>query len=187
MKLILGSQSVGRKRILESMGYTFEVMNPDIDEKSIRCDDPAKLTLALAHAKADALIARIGEPAKLITSDQVVWCNGKIFEKPANREEAFHFFEMYACHPAETVTSVVVANLETGWRASGTDVAKIFLKPVPKEIIQKYIDTGDPFMSAGGFDIDHPLIAPYVDRIEGEYESIIGLPKKLTQDLLRLA
>ncbi len=186
MKIILGSQSVGRKKILENMGYVFDVINPNIDEKTIRHDDPVQLTCALAHAKADALIPRIKESAKLITSDQVVWCNGKILEKPESVAEAYSFFELYANYPAETVTSVVVVNLETGWRASGTDIAKIFLKIIPKEIIKAYIDTGDPFTHAGGFDIDHPMLVPYIDRIEGEYESVIGLPKKLTQNLLRI-
>ena len=72
MKIILGSQSKGRRHVLESMGYEFGVMSSNIDEKAIRFNDPQKLTIALAHAKADALLPRIQEPALLITSDQVV-------------------------------------------------------------------------------------------------------------------
>lgn len=53
MKIILGSQSRSRRKVLEKLGYEFEVMPADIDEKAIRFDDPTKLTLVLARAKAD--------------------------------------------------------------------------------------------------------------------------------------
>jgi len=55
MKIILGSASARRKDILQQMGYEFEVMSANIDEKAIRFDDPKKLTLAIVNAKADAL------------------------------------------------------------------------------------------------------------------------------------
>ncbi len=72
---------------MESMGYDFEVMASDIDEKKIRFDDPKKMTLALAVAKAENLLAKIKEPAILITTDLVVICSNKIREKPENAEQ----------------------------------------------------------------------------------------------------
>jgi septum formation protein len=72
MHIILGSQSHGRRELLSAMGYAFAVMPAHIDERTIRAEDPGALTLALAHAKADALLPHIHEPALLITSDQVV-------------------------------------------------------------------------------------------------------------------
>ncbi|NQS90060.1 Maf family protein, partial [Patescibacteria group bacterium] len=88
MKIILGSQSKGRKKMLEEMGVEFEIMPADIDEKAIRLKDPKELVLVIARAKADALKPRISEPAILITSDQVVVWQGKIREKPENGKEA---------------------------------------------------------------------------------------------------
>jgi septum formation protein len=72
MHIILGSQSQGRRELLSAMGYAFAVMPANIDARVIRSEDPGVLTLALAHAKADALLPQIHEPALLITSDQVV-------------------------------------------------------------------------------------------------------------------
>jgi len=188
MRIILGSQSVGRKRILEKMGYEFEVLPSYIDEKQIRFDDPVKLTLALATAKAEALLPKIknDEGVILITSDQVVVCNGKILEKPADEKEAREYMDMYARYPAETVTSVVVINTLSGKRAEGTDIAKVWIDPMPQEIIDAYIATKDPFLHAGGFDQDYPIIASFVNRIEGESESVTGMPKKLTDELIKL-
>src|SRR3989344_5547078 len=95
MKIILGSQSKGRRKMLEEMGYEFEVRSANIDEKAIRIDDPKELTLALARAKAEALRAQFLEDAILITSDQVVVWNGEIREKPQDKKKAEDFLEGY--------------------------------------------------------------------------------------------
>lgn len=191
-KIILGSESNGRKRVLKKMGYEFEVMPAHINEKLIPArrqagvfDDPVQLTLALANAKADALILKIKEPAILITADQVVVCNGKILEKPLKAKEAEEFLKMYATYPAETVTSVVVVNIATGKRVEGTDKATIWFNPIPPHIIKHYIEGKDPFYHAGGFDHQHPLLVEYVKEIKGEAESITGLPWTLTENLIK--
>ena len=187
MKIILGSQSVVRKKILEKMGYEFEVMSADIDEKSIRFDDPVKLTMVLANAKADALVPRLDKDVILITSDQVVVCSEMILEKPVDREEAKYFISLHLGHYSETVTSVVVTNTSTGKRFAGTDIARIYFGNIPESVADEYIATGDPFLHAGGFDHEHPLIRPFVRKIEGEPESISGLPVRLTEELIKLA
>lgn len=184
MKIILGSQSEGRRKILESMGYTFEIMPADINEKAIRFEDPIKLTLAISNAKAGALLEKIKEPALLITSDQVVVCNGVIREKPVSADESKDFLESYGQYPAETVTSVVVVNTATGERVYGTDIAEIWFNPIPKEVIEAYIETGDPFLHSGGFDREHLILLSYVKKIQGEPDSVTGLPKSLTCYLL---
>ena len=96
LPIILGSSSIWRKQVLTNLGYKFTTMSPDIDEKAIRYNwryyftvltlfrdpDPTKLTLMIANAKADALLSKVTEPSILITSDQVIVCNGVIREKP---------------------------------------------------------------------------------------------------------
>ena len=93
MKIILGSQSEGRQEVLAEMGYEFEVMPSHIDEKAIRHDNPKELVLALANAKADALLPRIAEPALLITADQVVAWKDEIREKPRDEKEERYFLK----------------------------------------------------------------------------------------------
>lgn len=184
MKIILGSQSLGRQRILDRMGYRFEVMPSNIDEKSIRHDDPKVLTMTLAHAKADVLLPRIMEPSILITSDQVVSWNGTIREKPIHIDEARAFLKSYTEYPAETITAVVTVNTETRKRFEGLDVAKVWFREIPENIIDQVIADGFVFRQAGGFSIEHPLLKNYVAQVEGEIESVIGLPKDLTERLI---
>lgn len=184
MKTILGSASKSRRRILEEKKVVFEVMSADIDERAIRDSDPQKLVLKLAHAKADALIPRITEEALLITSDQVVVCNDDILEKPLDADEERAMLRMYARYPAETVTSVVIANTQTGERAEGVDRAKVWFRPFPDEFIEQMVAYPRVYELGGGFSIGDPLFLPYVERIEGERESVIGLPWAMTQKML---
>ena len=188
MKLILGSASPRRKQILTEMGFTFDVIKPDINEKVIRDPDPRKLVLALACAKADAIIAKINEPAIVITSDQVVSFHGKILEKPETLEEARQMLKAYRDNINSTVTSVVVTNTKTGQRFSGVDVADVqfgnFSDDTIEEIVQnKEVNVLD---RAGGYAANHPLFQSRI-KILGEYESVVGLPKALTLKLLSQA
>ena len=193
MRIILGSQSKGRKRVLEKIlkpyGLDFHIIPADIDEKSIGIRSGIRvkhLVKKLAHAKATSIWKKLDKDARglLVTSDQVVVCAGVVYEKPETAEEVFQFWKTYRTYPAETVTSVVVTQISSGFRLVGVDKAKIWFEPVPNEVIQAYIDTGDPFTQAGGFDHEHPVVSPYVKKIEGEPESITGLPMKLTKRLL---
>lgn len=187
MKIILGSESKGRKKILKKMGYDFDIMPANIDEKAIRSDDLEKLTLMLARAKAKALLPKIKEPALLITSDQVGVCNGCITEKPEDEAQAKQYLNSYKNHSAKTVTAVVVTNTATGKQVEGVDIAEVDFIPMPQNVINKYIEIGDTFSQSGAFSVDHPMLKKYVKKIRGEEESVIGLPVKLTKRLLKKA
>ncbi len=136
MKIILGSQSNSRRIVMERAGFVFETCSADIDEKAIRDADPHKLTLALAHAKAEALAPKIVEPALLITSDQVVAWKGTIIEKPETSEDVRTFFSRFEQHLVEIVTAVVVTNTATNRCVDGVDVARIWFRPVPQQILE---------------------------------------------------
>lgn len=184
MKIILGSKSERRKLVLEKMGYEFEVMSPDIDEKAIRIENPKELTLAIAKAKAEALKEKITEPAILITADLVVVCNGKIREKPVNEKEARDFLASYEFFPAETVGAIVVTNTANGKQASALDFGKILLNSFSEKDIDEIIKDGNVFNLAGGFTIIGDLWEKHVKKIEGTRDSMLGLSKELTKKLI---
>lgn len=185
MRIILGSASKWRKLMLEKMSYQFEVMAADIDEKAIRCDDPFLLPQKIAEAKADVLMKKIEEPAILITADKVVLCNGELREKPADPEEAKRFLHSYNKYPAECINGIVVTNTGNGKRAVGVERGKIFFKPMPDDLIEKMSRHPDFLNAAGGFISEYEIMAPYVNKREGESGSEWGLPAELTKKLLR--
>ncbi len=184
MKIILGSSSKWRRQIFAEMGYDFEVATADIDEKAIRLTDPRKLTLAIAEAKNVALRSRLSEPCILITADQVVVCNGQILEKPVDGDEARKFLHLYASYPAETYSAIVVTNTDNGKTTEDVDVAKIYFKPLPEEVIDQMIEVGDIMQASGAFFHDDPLLQPYIAKYKGTLDSIGGLPKDLTKKLI---
>lgn len=183
LKIVLGSESKWRKMMLEEMGLAFEVMPANIDEKMIRENDPKKLTMALAKAKAVALIPRISDPVILITSDQVVVCDGVIMEKPETEEEAKRFLKAYNDSPAETVMSMVVTNTKTGKTAEATDVATVFFYTFFEETINELVKDPDVYSLCGAFKVSDGF-EKQIQRIEGKRDSVIGLPKEITMALI---
>ena len=183
--LILGSSSRFRQQIFRSMGYDFTIMNPDIDEKSFRNSDPELLAVELARAKANAIAALVRDPSIIITADQVVVVGDEIREKPTTPDEARQFLRSYRTTPAVTVSAINVINMETGKTATGVDRVKVHLKFLSDDIIEAIIAEGTIFHCAGGFAIEHPLMEPLVEKIDGERESVMGMPVTLTRRLLR--
>ena len=185
MKIILGSKSLGRKMVLEKAGYAFDVFVADIDEKAIRSENYEELPLLIAQEKTKALLPTISEPSLLITSDLVVICHGELREKPESKEQAREYLESYSQYPAQTFAAVVITNTATGKSAEGVDSAKTYFKSIPPDVIDAIIEQGDVMRAAGGFIVDSPLFAPYIDHIDGERESVIGLPLALTKRLMK--
>ncbi|KQJ88238.1 maf-like protein DDB_G0281937 [Brachypodium distachyon] len=195
-KLILGSSSVARKHILTGMGFEFQVMTADIDERSIRREDPDELVMVLAEAKADAIMSRMSisdyqkegdQPTLLITSDIVVVHEGIIREKPITKEEARQFLKGYSGGHVSTVGGVVVTNLTTGKKLGSLDKAEVYFHDIPDEVIENLIDEGVVFRVAGGLLLEHPLTLPFVEAVVGSSDSVMGLSKDLAKKLIHEA
>ncbi|KAL4649970.1 hypothetical protein ACB092_01G052200 [Castanea dentata] len=222
-KIILGSSSIARRKILAEMGYEFTIMTADIDEKCIRKEKPEDLVMALAEAKADAILSKLqtisnqekddeqkiliaadtaeailqrlpigdyvkdAEPTLLVTCDQVVVYEGVVREKPSSKEEARQFLKDYSGSHAATVGSVLVTNLKTGFRKGEWDRVEIYFHTIPDGTIEKLIEEGTVLYVAGGLIIEHPLILPFVKQVVGTTDSVMGLPKALTEKLIKEA
>lgn len=179
------------------MGFSFTVMTADIDEKAIRREKAEDLVMALAEAKAEAILSKLAvldidkqdveEPTLLITADQVVMHEGVIREKPSSEEEARMFIDGYSRAPASTVGGVLVINLATGKRSGGVDKTEVYFHPIPDEVIDNLIKEGSVFYVAGGLMVEHPLISPLVSAMVGSLDSVMGLPKDLTMLLIEEA
>ncbi|XP_009760257.1 uncharacterized protein [Nicotiana sylvestris] len=194
-KLILGSSSTARRKILADMGYQFTTMSADIDEKAIRKEKPEDLVMALAEAKADAIISKFrntenlekdSNPTLLVAADTVVVVyEGMVREKPSTEAEARQFMKDYANGHAATVSSVLVTNLVTGCRRGEWDKVEIYFHDIPDQVIDKLIEEGIVLYAAGGLIIEHPLILPCIKEVVGSTDSVMGLPKALTERLIK--
>lgn len=185
MKIILGSSSTVRKQMMEEMGYHFEMMSPDIDEKAIRDSDPSQLVLKLGRAKADALLQRILEPALLVTSDHVLFFRNEILEKPDSMEQAREWMRAFQGNEVVGYTSVVVTNTVTGKRADGVTTAHIQFATIPEEVLEEYLRVADVMGAAGALRVQFDIIKPYYTITSGTFDTMMALNKEFTQQFIQ--
>lgn len=200
--IVLGSGSASRRMILTNAGYEFDVVKADLDERAIGdrskgdVENTKTLVSLLANCKADAILENLQDPANadkygdflgrpLLTADQVVICNGQVLEKPLNAEEARAFMKMYGDHPCSTVGCTALTDTKTGERVSAIDVATIYFSDISDEVIDQLISEGIVFHCAGGLMIENPLILPYLQRVEGSEESVMGISSTLLDRLFK--
>jgi septum formation protein len=187
LPIILGSSSYHRKLALETAGWEFTTMSPDIDEKAIRTPDPVELPRIIAVAKMHEIDRMLEEEAKnsedgrkreaiVITSDQVTVFNGVVREKPVSEEEAREFLSSYSNDSVATITAVVVQNTQNGKVAIEVDIANVYWNEIPQDVIDELVAKEDVYNCAGSFTLEDPILAPCVRGIEGSVDSVLGLP-----------
>ena len=191
--ILLGSSSKSRAKIFTENKIEFKTCSPDINEKAIghqfrTTPDASNLTLAVANAKADAILAShppaaLNDFELLVTCDQVVCYNGNVREKPESHDQCREYLSSYSSSPAETHSAVVVVNLKSGKRVQGVDVARQYFKHIPDHIVDQLLTKGDIMYCCGGFMIDDELLFPYLDKRIGDADSIIGMPMRLFNEL----
>lgn len=191
MRVILGSASEGRQKLMRELGFKFEVMTSDLDERAIRHENARTLTRMLAGAKMNALLARCHtekiREGVLITADQVVVSGNQILEKPLTVEEAWRMLSAYGPNrSALCVNGLAVRNLGSGLFAERNSEAEVIWDEIPGAVINQLIATKRVFKWAGAFRYDDPLLAPYVRRISGDVTDVVGLSKYLLFEFLRL-
>lgn len=184
MHIILGSSSASRQQVMRELGLPFTIVTPDIDEKSIRFDDPETLTLAIANAKADAVANKLTESGIVIASDHVEVCEGVIYEKPSSEQEIRELYQHFSNRELVGYSAVVVLNTATGKREQGIERASFMYREIPDAVLTQYIAEGDPWNAAGGIRVQNELLLPYLEYLHGGVDVIMGLPKALTLRLI---
>lgn len=186
-EVVLGSSSIWRKEILQHMGYAFTTLHADIDERAFgdrRNGDAQELTRIVARAKQEALLPKIKRPSILITSDQVVVCQGIIREKPSHKRQMRAWLQSYRDFPADCVTTVCAFNTLTQRGASVIDQARIWMHKLTDSVIEQLVGETTLFSCAGAIAVGYPMFDKYVKDIEGAEDSVKGLPANLTEVLI---
>eukprot|EP00802_Teleaulax_amphioxeia_P018842 Tamp_19051.p1 GENE.Tamp_19051~~Tamp_19051.p1 ORF type:complete len:147 (+),score=27.77 Tamp_19051:634-1074(+) len=117
-------------------------------------------------------------------SDQVVVHEGKIREKPESEEQAREFLKSYGQAPCRTVGAIAVTNVASGKRVAAFDTATIHFTPMPDNVIETLVADPMTYKCAGGLMVEDERIQPYLVKIEGGMDSVMGLGKRATRDLL---
>jgi len=181
--LVLGSNSPRRKQFLTDLGLTFVVRASDIEENYPPELQGAAITDFIAKLKADA-IALTHDKEILITSDTTVWSEGQSLGKPVDRPEAIAMLQRLSGKMHEVITSIC---LKTTQKEHVFHViTAVHFKALSLEQIEYYIDQYQPYDKAGAYGIQEWIGLVGIERINGSYTNIVGLPTtELMEELIQ--
>ena len=188
-QIILASQSPRRKELLEQIGLEFEIC-PAKGEEIITKSIPEEVVMELSKQKAEevaAMVSSFGENHKEITTpsdilvigaDTVVAYNGKILGKPVDEADAKRTLTMLAGNVHSVFTGVTLVLIDKSGRAGEIvfyEKTDVTMHPMTEEEIDRYVATGEPMDKAGSYAIQGKC-AIYIEKIEGDYNNVVGLP-----------
>lgn len=182
-KIILASKSPRRLELLRMLGLNVETASPDIDESAVEADSPSHLAEKLAKTKAEKVYRDLHpEGCPVVAADTLVEIGGKVLGKPRSVAEAGEMLRMLSgkLHYVHTGLAVIYS----GTFASAVETATVHFRELSDDEIESYIMSGEPMDKAGAYGIQGRAGA-FVDRIEGDFFSIVGLPLCRLVTLLR--
>ena len=183
-RIILASGSPRRQRFFKELDIDFQIKVKPINEIYPPNLKESEITDYLSKLKASAF-KNISENEIVITSDTIVWFEGKAVEKPNNKKEAFEMIRSFSGAMHQVFTSVAFTGIKN--QKTISDTTKVWFNKLTDEEINFYIDTYMPFDKAGAYGIQEWLGLIGVCKIEGSFFNVMGLPThKVYQSLLEL-
>ena len=179
-QLILASGSPRRRDLLREAGLSFQINSPDVQEFGPGSMSPRELCMANARLKCFEVAAE-NPDALVIGADTVVVLGGKVFGKPASVDEAAGNLREFRGRVHEVMTGVVLAH--GSQTAEFVETSYVKFRNYSDEVITEYLEVVPVLDKAGGYAIqDHGEML--VEKFEGSYDNIVGLPVGLVLDQL---
>lgn len=175
-RLVLASQSPRRGQLLGYLGWNFTIRPADIDETP-RADERADLYV---HRLSKEKALEVAAPGELVlAADTTVAIDGQILGKPADEAEAIAMLTMLAGRRHQVYTGLALADGNTGTiLQSAIDTAEVVMSAENAELISWYVKTGEPMDKAGAYGAQG-IGGVLVDRIEGNLQTVVGLPMNI--------
>lgn len=178
MKLILASASPRRAEILRDAGIAFDVLAVDVDEAPRAGESAEAMCRRLADAKARAAVARLGAaegPAIVVAADTTVEIAGEILGKPASPDEARRMLSRLSGKTHRVLTALSLIRLPDAAARSDLESTAVHFSALSAREIEEYVATGEPLDKAGAYAIQGRA-GRFVERVEGCYFNVVGLP-----------
>ena len=192
----LASQSPRRQELLQQLGVRYELLlpRPDEDAEALEAELPGELAhdyvVRVCQAKAQAararLVAGAHASAPILVADTTVTIDDAILGKPTNADDALAMLTRLAGREHEVLTALAVVDANGAPLPAALSVSRVRFAAVQAGALQHYVDSGEPFGKAGAYGVQGRA-AEFIERIEGSYSGIMGLPLFETAALLRAA
>ena len=174
-RIVLASNSSRRKELLAGIDVAYEVRTlPDVDETFPEMLPHEEVAEFLARKKADSYLDTLKEDELLITADTIVLLNGDILGKPTDKEDAAHMLHRLAGNQHRVITGVCLSTHKK--QEYFSDVAYVTFGNLSHEEIAYYVSQYDPLDKAGAYGVQEWIGYVAVEKIEGSYFNVMGLP-----------
>ncbi len=173
-KIVLGSQSPRRSYLLEQMGLEFEIRTQDAEEIFPEAMHPEDVPAYLARLKAKELESTIQEEEILITADTVVIIDDKVVGKPTDAAHAFEMVKNLSNKVHKVVTGVTITDKKES--ISFSETTYVIFRRITDGDIKHYLHEYKPFDKAGAYGIQEWIGIIGIDKIDGCYYNVMGLP-----------
>ena len=170
---ILASASPRRKELFGRLNIPFDIVTSDVEETSVQATEVSQYVRDVALLKARDVAKKV--PGKVVIgADTIVAKDNQLLHKPTSHDEAMSHLRILRNTAHEVLTAVAIIE-ENGEETTFVENTKVIFRNVPDELLEAYVATGDPFDKAGGYGIQTDGVF-LVDRIEGDYLNVVGLP-----------
>ena len=182
--VILASSSPRRQQFFKELNVDFRVQLKEVDEIYPKELKGSEITNFLADLKSKPF-TDLNENDLLITSDTIVWLDNKAFGKPKNEDEACTMLRELSGKKHEVITSISIKN--KCFQKIINDTTLVYFKELSNDEINYYVKNYHPFDKAGAYGIQEWLGYIAIDKMEGSYYNVAGLPvHKLYKELMNL-
>ncbi len=183
-RFLLASNSPRRQQLLREAGYDFKVASPPWPEPTAEdVDRPAaEFAQAASYFKARS-VASLNRTGVILAADTVVARDGRIFGKPADREDARRILSSLSGTTHEVITGVTVLDSRSGRRIITMERTGVTMRRMRPEELDEYLDSGEWQDKAGAYGIQD-IGDRFVERVDGSFTNVVGLPMELVADLL---
>lgn len=182
-KIFLASRSIPRRKLLRQIGLKFKVVSPRIDENQRfkgRCGD---FVIHNAVRKAEDVASRL-DSGIVIGADTVVLAGRRIIGKPKNLDDAMEALKLLSRSPQWVYTGIAVKDIDKNKMYTAYEKTKVYMYRLSDRQIKNYFKWISPFDKAGSFDVQGPG-SVFIDRIEGCFYNVVGLPLAKLAAILR--
>ncbi|MBQ4519071.1 MAG: septum formation protein Maf [Bacteroidaceae bacterium] len=184
--IILASNSPRRRELLSGLGLDYEVRTlPGIDESYPDTLQGEEIPVYISSKKASAYLDALKDNELLITADTIVWLDGRVLGKPADEDEARQMLCDLSGKTHQVITGVTLAT--TTFQKSFASVSQVTFASLTEEEISYYVTHYHPMDKAGSYGVQEWIGFIGVERIEGSYFNVMGLPvQRLYNELKKL-
>ncbi len=180
MKLYLASQSPRRRQLLDQIKVEYEILDVEIDEHWQDSENPKDYVVRMAQEKAQAGKSKINHEAAVLAADTSVILDNIILGKANTKDDAIRMLRQLSGRRHEVYTAVCLLSENEQTKLS---ISHVHFKVLTEKEIDDYCNSDEPIAKAGGYAIQG-LAASFIERLEGSYSGVMGLPLYETSLLL---